>query len=47
MPKNPMVEHTVLLNDGNMRDPAPFPPFIPLEVFDNEEVCLRLNIHRF
>ena len=39
MPKNYPDDHKVQLNKSP--DPAPFPPFLPLEIFDNEEYDCR------
>ena len=39
MPTNPMIPNTVLLNESP--DPAPFPHYLPLHLFDNEEYEVR------
>ena len=39
MPCNPLLPDTVLLNESP--DPAPFPPYLPLLLFDNEDYECR------
>ena len=39
MPTDPMIPNTVMLNDSP--DPAPFPHYLPLHLFDNEDYECR------